>query len=104
MNEHNTPIFSDVKMPTKEYGIPRCIEVSRLTDGGVVVIIGSWTERSDRTVRRFHLSAEKAEILGQALLCMDDNDLTGLIDRASNFMEDKYPNITKKAFLRSRGD
>lgn len=77
-----TTIFNETTMTECEWGTHRDIEAIRNADGSVDIVIGTWTERDDKTAKTYHLSLKAAESFGRVLLCMRDNDFSGLIGRA----------------------
>ena len=75
-------IFEDTKPAKNEHGISRDIKAIRYLDGSVDVVIGSWSDWNDVSVKEFRLSAGKAEAFGRVLLCMDDKTFDDITTRA----------------------
>ena len=79
MNKDSTAIFSHTRNATTEYATSTDIEVFRFITGSVRVVVGSWTERTDKSIRAYELSAKDAEHLGKALLCIPEDEDFGAI-------------------------
>lgn len=88
INKNWIPIFSRKRHAKTEYATSTDIEVHRHTDGSVRVVIGSWTERSDKSIKTYELSVDDAVILGKVLLCLpEDEDFGEIMSRAAAWEE-----------------
>ena len=81
-------IFNANTYAKTEYGISSDIEITRYTDGNVCISVGSWTDRTDKTMKSYEMTAYEAEALGRALLCMGDNGFDAVVDRAASWAEE----------------
>ena len=77
-----TRIYKVTRTAVTEYASSTDIDVNRRHDGEITIRLGSWTERIDKSIRMFKLSAEEAMNLGMAL-CGTEEDMEGILERAS---------------------
>jgi len=87
INQHKPLIFGVRETLKDEWSIARGIEARRNTDGGVEVKIVRETERDDMIYMQKTITAEEAERLGRALLCMEDSEFDAVIRRAMEWSE-----------------
>lgn len=87
MNE-GTVIFSSYTRRITEWDIARGIKVYRNPDGTVNIQISSETEWEDAEYKLKNITAEEAEHLGRALLCMEDSGFDAVIGRAAAWEEE----------------
>lgn len=83
-----TALFSRKRCAVNEYGISTDIDVFRHADGSMRIVVGSWTERTDKSIKVYELSADDAVILGKILLCIpEDDDFGAIMSRAAAWSE-----------------
>jgi len=77
-----TAIFSSYAPRKTEWDTARGIEAYRNIDGSVRIRISSETEWEDTEYKVKTITAEEAEMLGKALLCIpEDEDFGSIIER-----------------------
>ena len=84
-----------------EFEITRSIEAYRKTNGDVELRIAAEREGNDPVSLPYTLSAVDAEKLGRVLLCIDDTNFDGLVERATNEVR---ANTSTRGSLRCRGN
>lgn len=85
--EHNDigVIFHQVTPRESEWDVSHDLGARRWANGSVMITIGSWSERSDKTGIDYLLTADEADRLGRALCCVEGDTFDGLADRAKKF-------------------
>ena len=92
--KHRTPAKT-------EFEITRSIIAHRAPNGDVELRITAKSEGHDPVSLAYMLSAGDAEKLGRVLLCIDDTNFDGLVERATNEVR---ANTSTRGSLRCRGN
>ena len=87
MIKREDEIFNSYTRRITEWDTARGIKAYRNPDGTVGIQISSETEWEDAEYKSKTITAEEAERLGRALLCMEDNGFDAVIGRAAAWSE-----------------